>query len=157
MRRKEKEIMDIDKIKLVINECQVCRLGLSLNDMPYIVPVSFGYDGTTLYFHTALDGKKIEILSVNKNVCFEFESGVKVISNEAKPCEWSFTFQSVIGFGKVEELTSPEDKIQGLRHIVAQYSDKKWNFDKLPLTGLRVWAINIDSMTGKQSLDDVDQ
>ena len=153
MRRKDKEIMDTEKIVKVIKECQVCRLGLSLDNIPYIVPVSFGYDGNTLYFHTALEGKKIDILAVNKNVCFEFESGVQIAPNETKPCSWSFSFQSVIGFGKVAELSAPEDKIKGLTHIMAQYSDKEWGLDKLPLNSLRVWAIHIESMTGKQSPD----
>ncbi len=131
----------------------MCRLALSKDDMPYIVPVSFGYDGKILYFHTALAGKKTDILAVNKNVCFEFESGVRVLPNETKACDWSFSFQSVIGFGRVKELFSPEDKIKGLTHIVAQYSENEWGVDTLPLNGLRVWAIHIESMTGKQSPD----
>jgi nitroimidazol reductase NimA-like FMN-containing flavoprotein (pyridoxamine 5'-phosphate oxidase superfamily) len=157
MRKKDKEISDMNIISQIINKCQVCRLGLSQDDVPYIIPVSFGYDGTTLYFHSAKDGKKVDILSVNNKVCFEFESGVELIIDETKPCNWSFSFQTVIGFGKVEELSSPGDKIQGLKHIMTQYSDKEWSFDNLPLNGLRVWAINIDSMTGKQSPAHVDQ
>lgn len=157
MKRKEKEIKDIEQISKVIKKCNVCRLGLSQNDVPYIVPVSFGYDGKTLYFHSAKDGKKLDILAVNNKVCFEFESGVKVVSDETRPCNWSFSFQSVIGFGKVLELSSPEDKIRGLAQIMAQYSDKEWNFDNIPLKGFRVWALNIESMTGKQSLDHIDQ
>ena len=53
--------------------------------------------------------------------------------------------------GKAEELTTVEDKIAGLTHIMRQYSDKKWDFEDIPLTGLSVWKISIDSMTGKQS------
>lgn len=157
MRRTEKEIKDRDQISQVIKACQVLRLGMSRNDIPYIIPVSFGYDGNGLYFHTAQHGKKIDILSVNNKVCFEFESKVEVRTDENKPCNWSFSFQSVIGLGIVEELTSSEDKINGLKHIMAHYSDKEWNFDGIPLKALRVWAITIESITGKQSLDHVDQ
>jgi len=157
MRRKDKEIKDLEQISRVIKNCLVCRLGLSQDNIPYIVPVSFGYDGKTIYFHSAKSGKKMDILSVNNNVCFEFESGVEILSDEVKPCNWSFTFQSVIGFGKAEELSSREDKIKGLKHIMEQYSDKKWEFTDLPLNGIRVWAINIESVTGKQSLDYTDQ
>ncbi len=97
-------------------------MGLSQDNVPYIVPVSFGYDGKVLYFHSAMDGKKMDILSINNRVCFEFESGVKVIADEDKPCSWSFSFQSVIGFGKAEELSAREDKVRGLNHIMEQYS-----------------------------------
>ncbi len=157
MRRKEKEIKELGQISHVIKKCKVCRLGLSQNDVPYIVPVSFGYDGQTLFFHSAKSGKKIDILSVNNKVCFEFESGVEIVTNENMPCNWSCSFQSVIGFGRVHELSSPEDKIRGLTQIMAQYSDKEWNFDTIPLKGFRVWKIIIESITGKQSMDHVDQ
>jgi nitroimidazol reductase NimA-like FMN-containing flavoprotein (pyridoxamine 5'-phosphate oxidase superfamily) len=153
MRRKEKEIREIDQISKIIKKCQVCRLGLSQDNVPYIVPLSFGYDGAIIYFHTAKNGRKIEILSVNNNVCFEFESGVEVVQDKATPCNWSFSFQSVIGFGTAKELSSHTEKIKGLTEIMSQYSNKKWILENMSLDNLRVWAINIKSMTGKQSLD----
>ena len=153
MRRKDKEIMDTEKLAKLIKKCQVCRLGLSRDNIPYIVPVSFGYDGTSLYFHTALEGRKVDILAVNNQVCFEFEAGVQVVADVTKACNWSFSFQSVIGFGEVVELCEPEEKIKGLTQVMAQYSDKDWGLDKLPLPSVRVWAIHIKSMTGKQSPD----
>lgn len=150
MRRKDKGVKETE-ISEIIRKCQVCRLAMSQDDKPYIVPVSFGYDETSIYFHSARVGKKIDILSVNNNVCFEFESEVTLLSDETSPCNWSFSFQSVIGFGKVEELSTVEDKIIGLSHIMRQYSNKKWDFKNIPLSGLSVWKISIDSITGKQS------
>lgn len=149
--RADKAIKDSTEITDIIKKCQVCRLAFSQNDKPYIVPVSFGYDGRFLYFHSARAGKKVDMLSVNKNVCFEFESEVAVIPDETAPCNWSFSFQSVIGFGQVEEFSTIEDKTVGLKHIMSQYSNKNWNFENIPVNGLRVFKIIIDSMTGKQS------
>jgi len=151
MRRKDKAIQEMAEISEIIRQCQVCRLGLCQDNLPYIVPVSFGYDETSIYFHSIRAGKKIEILAVNNNVCFEFESEAALLPDEDAPCDWSFSFQSVIGFGKAEELTTVEEKITGLTHIMRQYSDKKWDFEDIPLKGLSVWKISIDSMTGKQS------
>ncbi len=153
MRREEKEIKEIEQISKVIKKCQVCRLGLAQDNVPYIIPLSFGYDGSTIYFHTAKKGRKIEILSVNNKVCFEFEAGVEIVEDIANPCSWSFSFQSVVGFGTAEELSSHDEKIKGLSQIMAQYSDKNWTFKNISLKNLRVWAIHIETMTGKQSLD----
>ena len=150
VRRKEKAVQEIE-ISEIIRKCQVCRLALSQDDKPYIVPVSFGYDGSSLYFHSARAGKKIDILSVNNNVCFEFESEVTLLHDETSPCNWSFAFKSVIGFGKAEKLSTAEDKMRGLNHIVRQYSDRTWDFKNISLSGLSVWKITIESMTGKQS------
>ena len=153
MRRKEKELTDKNEIEEIIRSCKVCRLGLSVNDVPYIVPLSFGYDGESLYFHTALKGRKIDMMMKNSTVCFEFESGVKIIEDPQTPCDWSVSFRSVIGYGEVEEVTDREQKIAGLNKIMIHYSGKSWDFTSAPLNGVRIWKILITHLSAKQSLD----
>ena len=153
MRRKEKELTDRYEIEEIIRSCRVCRLGLSVNDVPYIVPLSFGFDGEALYFHTALKGRKIDMMMKNSMVCFEFESGVKVIADHETPCDWSVSFRSVIGYGKVEEVTGREQKIAGLNKIMIHYSGKSWDFTTAPLNGVRIWKVLITHLSAKQSLD----
>lgn len=151
MRREDKAITEKRDVSEIIRQCQVCRLGMSQDNMPYIVPVSFGYHEHAIYFHSARSGKKIDMLSANNRVCFELESGVMLKQSETAPCDWSFAYKSVIGFGYAEELSNDEDKGIGLSHIMAQYSDKKWDFATIPLNRLRVFKIIIESMTAKQS------
>jgi hypothetical protein len=154
VRRVDKEITAVEAIVEVIRQCQVCRIGLAKDNLPYIVPVSFGYVEGAIYFHTAVsNGMKIEYISSNSTVCFEFEHNVQVVAHDQKPCDWSFTFQSVIGFGQVLEMKTDEEKRKGLGCIMAQYSKEKWDFNNIPLTGVKVWKIVIESMTGKQSLN----
>ena len=45
MRRSEREITNRTEIDAIIRSCQVCRVGLADGIEPYIVPMSFGYDG----------------------------------------------------------------------------------------------------------------
>lgn len=153
MRRKDKEVKEVERISEIIGKCQICRLAMSYQDFPYIVPVCFGWDGEKIYFHTAQSGKKIEILSKNKRVCFEFESGVKLMPHPEKPCKWSFSYQSVVGVGEVEELLKHSEKVVGLQIVMSQYSNSGWDLEKVPLHGVRVWSIIIESLSGKQSLD----
>ena len=68
MRRKDKEITDIKSIEKIIHKAKVCRLALSLDDTPYVVPVCFGYSAETIYFHSAKEGKKIDIIKKNKQL-----------------------------------------------------------------------------------------
>src|SRR6185369_11154280 len=128
MRRTDKEITDPKAISRIIGQCQVCRVGLSKDNRPYIVPVSFGYDGSALYFHTAKTGMKIDFIYASPCVCFEFEHGVRPVPHETDPCNWTFSYQSVIGYGTVRELTDPVEKVAGLRRIMKQYSEKEWTF-----------------------------
>ena len=62
MRRNDREVTDINEIMEIIADCDVCRLALNDDEYPYIIPLNFGaelVDGkVTLYFHSALKGKK---------------------------------------------------------------------------------------------------
>ena len=82
MRRKDKEITDIKEIEEIIKKADCCRIALVDNDEPYIVPVNFGYERNTLYFHGALEGRKAEIIRKNNNICFELNSRYSHYFNE---------------------------------------------------------------------------
>jgi len=121
------------------------------NNEPYLVPVSFGYDGESIYFHTAPKGRKIEFIGANGRVCFEFETDVALVRNPVDACAWTFSFRSVIGYGTVIELVSPEDKCRGLNHIMLHYSGREWGIPENRTATTRVWRIDIDEITGKRS------
>jgi hypothetical protein len=155
MRRTDKAITEPALIAHIIAQAQVCRLGLAKDNMPYVLPVSFGYDGKALYFHTAKEGRKIDFMTANDRVCVEFEHDVQLIQNDTNPCTWSFSFRSVIGYGTVRELTDLADKRDGLNCMMRHYSGREWPFDAEDLEGIRVWRIAVESLTGKQSKDKI--
>lgn len=68
------------------------RLACCEDKYPYIVPITFAYDGNYIYGHT-FEGKKMEVLRKNPNVCFEVD-----IANDIS------NWQSAIVFGQFEEL-----------------------------------------------------
>jgi nitroimidazol reductase NimA-like FMN-containing flavoprotein (pyridoxamine 5'-phosphate oxidase superfamily) len=86
-------------------------------------------------------------------VCFECEHGVRLVTDESSPCKWTFSFQSVIGYGSVRELTDPAEKVEGLTQIVRHYSAREWAMSGENLEAIRVWKIAIESLSGKQSKD----
>ena len=152
MRRTDRKIVDRGQIDEVIRGSDVCRLAFAVANEPYLVPVSFGYDGRNVYFHTAESGRKIDCMAANNRVCFEFERDVRLVADSQKPCSWSFTFESVIGFGSVDELVSPEEKSQALNEVIRHYSGKTWEFDFGALDRTRVWRISIESISGKRAV-----
>ena len=152
MRRKDKEIGSREEIDEIIRGSHVCRIAMSMDDMPYIVPVSFGYDGESIYLHTAREGEKINHFRNSNNVCFEFERNVKMFRDPGDACKWTFSYESVIGFGRIYELESSGQKEIGLNKVMFQYSGKEWFFGEDKLTDIRVWKIEIASMTGKRSM-----
>ena len=58
MRKKEYQITDFREIENIIESGLICRLGLCNDNIPYVVPLNFGYKDKVLYFHSAPEGKK---------------------------------------------------------------------------------------------------
>ena len=61
MRRKEREVTDVKRIKEIIESCRCCRLGFYDGSEVYIVPLDFGYeeyDGKRVFIFTARKGTK---------------------------------------------------------------------------------------------------
>jgi nitroimidazol reductase NimA-like FMN-containing flavoprotein (pyridoxamine 5'-phosphate oxidase superfamily) len=151
MRRTDKELTDRLAIDAVIRGSLYCHVAFADGDIPYVLPLSFGYDGSALYFHTAKTGKKIDCISANPRVCFAMECGVELISGGSNPCKWTFSFNSVVGDGLVTELRTLEEKAHGLNQIMLHYSQAEWQFDSASLASTRVWRIEIRSISGKTS------
>lgn len=151
MHRKEKEITSRKEIDAVISNCLFCHLAFAQDNAAYLVPLCFGYDGNFLYIHTAAQGLKIDYIRKNPQVCFAMENNVRLVNNSSNPCRWTFAFESVIGHGRIEELTDPDSKASGLGCIIRHYAEDHPPGEALPPPDLRVWRVRIDSVTGKRS------
>jgi hypothetical protein len=151
MRRRDKAVRSRDEIDAVIRASDVCRLALARGNEPYLVPLSFGYDGAAVFFHTAPKGRKLDFIETNNRVCFEFEANVALVRDNDDACAWTFSFESVIGFGKVVELIATDDKNYALNQIMLHYSGRQWDIPENRTATTRVWRIDIDEMTGKRS------
>ena len=149
MRRNESEIKDIASIEEVISKAQVCRLALSENERPYIIPLCFGYKDKTLYFHSAREGKKLSILEKNNNVCFEIDTDHELIKGK-KACSCSMKYRSVIGFGKAELIKETELKRRALNIIMQNYFEGFFKYPDEAVNNIVIIKVEIESMTGKQ-------
>jgi nitroimidazol reductase NimA-like FMN-containing flavoprotein (pyridoxamine 5'-phosphate oxidase superfamily) len=150
MRRKEKEITDRAIIESIILRSSVCRLAFSEGDRPYIIPLCFGYKDNTLYFHCAREGKKLNILKKNNNVCFEFDIDHEIVEAE-DACKWGMKFRSVIGFGKASFIDDLKSRRRALDIIMQHYSGRSFAYAEVAVRNIAVIRVRIESMTGKKS------
>lgn len=104
MRRKDREITDNNEIDKIINECNCVRLGLNDDGKVYIVPLNFGFehddDKRRFYFHSAKEGRKIDLLKKTKSAGFEMDTGFSIMEGKTA-CDYSAKYKSVIGEGNV--------------------------------------------------------
>jgi len=150
VRRSEKEIKSLKEIEEVIQKAAVCHLGLADGNEAYIVPLNFGYKDRALYFHSAGEGRKIDLIKKNGKVSFEMETDFEVISAETT-CEWGAKFRSVMGTGKARILEAEAEKLDGLKIITGHYGNKKFSVPKANLDRVTIIKIDIEEMTGKKS------
>jgi len=150
LRRSKDEIKERAEIDAIIRKSRVCRLGLCDGEEPYIVPLCFGYDGKALYFHSATEGRKIDVIRKNNRVCVEFDIPGEMKESE-QGCVWGITYRSVIGFGAAEIVDDGEAKREALAILMAQYSDKNYTFPDDLVTKTAVIKVIIARITGKQA------
>lgn len=155
MRRKDREVKDIEKIADIIKKCD--KLVLSLNDTslgyPYIFPVNFGYDisdGKILfYFHSALEGKKLDLMKKDDRASFEMDTSHELIYLEDKGyC--TMNYESVVGRGRIRIIEDEKEKIKALKFLMSQYhdsEDKYFNPKAIPRT--LVYKLEVEEITGK--------
>jgi len=150
MRRKDKEMNERTLIDSVISRSQVCRIGLCDEGLPYIVPMCFGYEGNTLYLHSAREGRKIDILKRSSTVCFEFDIDEEVKKSE-NPCSFSMRYRSVMGCGRASFVKDVEMKRRALAIIMKQYDGNRFSFPDETLEKIVIIAIEITEISGKKS------
>jgi len=150
MLRSKQEIKDRNEIDAIIRQSQVCRLGLCDGDEPYIVPLCFGYDGHTLFFHCGSKGRKLDILHRNPKICFEFDI-VEGLEKAKEACGFGMGYKSIIGVGHVHFIEDQDEKQKALALIMAQYISEEFTFPAKAVEHTCVFRVEIKSITGKQS------
>ncbi|CAN5589543.1 hypothetical protein BH10BAC3_BH10BAC3_32860 [soil metagenome] len=141
--------LDTSAIEDVLAQQFVGRIGCHADDLTYIVPISYGYDGHSIYGHTE-EGLKLRLMRRNPNVCFE-------VDNMVNMANW----KSVIAWGEFEEITDLAEREKALHILI----DRKlpivvsntirltsdWPFCSInvnEITGI-VFRINITKKTGR--------
>lgn len=152
MRRSDREITDREEIDAVLRHSRTCRLGMSDGHQPYVIPLSFGYDGRALYFHCASEGRKLDILRRNPRVCVEFDIPGAVTEAE-EACSWGIAFRSVVAFGSARFVEDAAEKRAALALLMTQYSrpGQAFCFPDGNVSRTTVIEVVIDEISGKES------
>jgi len=153
MRRKDRQVYDVMDLEMIISRSDVCRIAFADNNMPYIVTMNFGYSGgenRVFYFHCAGEGKKLDMISKNNFVSFEFDTDHKLYGGK-KGCDWGMKFRSVVGYGNIDIITDHTEKIKAFNIIMDHYvPGKKFIFDNDSVNEAKILKLAISEMTGKK-------
>lgn len=155
MRRSDRAITAPQEIDRIIASCHCMRLGFWDQGSVYIVPLNFGYTGDldhrVFYFHSAKEGRKVDLAAQNPTVGFELDSEYQLQEGETA-CDYSARFQSVIGTGTLSIVTDLEEKKAGLTALMTHSTphQKDWQFSDEMANSVAVMKLEVTQLTCKR-------
>lgn len=153
MRRKDREVTDINEIMKIVDRCDIVRIGLTDGDYPYIVPVNFSYTyengRLSLYIHGAMAGRKYELITRNKKCSFEMDI---VLGLEYLPEKHDVTERYLCVMGTADIVLIPEEEKKSVidNIIMARYEGTrnfKYNESNIPHT--MIARLEVNELTAK--------
>ena len=152
MRRRDREVTDLNQIFEIVRNCNVAHVGMVENGKPYVVALNFGYerqgDTLVLYFHSACEGHKIDILKENPNVYFQMDCVNEFITGTKEhPCAYCWRYDS----GQVEFVENPEEKSAALNCMIRHLgkTEDTFQFPEAMLKKTCVYKLRSTDFTGK--------
>jgi len=135
----------------------VCRIATSVGNRPYIVARTFWYFDRCVYVHGAQQGRFLEHITGNPQVCLEVDR-MGCLLPAATASGFSLEYAGVIVFGQARQIHGPEEKQRALQGLLDKYfPDRQPRTDYCPMTDSEVAAtsvvgIDVEAWSGKQHL-----
>lgn len=144
-------ITDNNEIESIIKQCKICYVGIMEKDgTPYVIPMCFGYAGNEIILHSGPEGKHLDLLKLNNNVCVTFcTEGELKCQHPDVACSYSLRAQSVLCKATVEFIEDIVEKEQMLGILMKTYIDRSFKFSEPALQQVKVWKLSIDQRTAK--------
>lgn len=111
---------DKEKIDRFLTEAQIGYLGLAACCAPYVIPMNFVWKNGMIYVHGASEGRKIDMLSENPNVCFTVSEHYGTMVSPV-PAKTDTAYMSVMLFGKAEIMSDLEEATSAMQALLTKY------------------------------------
>ena len=123
---------------------------------PYVVALNFGYERAgselILYFHCAMEGKKLNILHDNPDVYFQMDCVNEFVKGTSeRHCSYCWRYDSVMGSGQVEFIDEVQEKEYALNKLIQHIGKTNETFSSPPTSFARTCVLRVRSndFTGK--------
>lgn len=152
MRRNRQLLPEEESIAILENGTSGVLALSGDNGYPYAVPISYVYNDGKLYFHSALNGHKIDAIRRN-----ELASFCVIAQDIVVPAEFTTRFRSVIAFGRIRIIDEPVEKRRTAELLAAKYDpDNLGNLDREMEKGfdrMCMIELEIEHLTGKEAIE----
>ena len=148
---KNRVLSQESELESIIKKCNYCNVSMvDSYGKPYALPMNFGYVEKTLYLHSAPEGKKIDVLKNNPEVCVVFSTDHELRwQNSEVACSYSMKYRSVLLFGLVSFVADEQEKLVALESIMRQYTDETYRFSEPAVKNVCVMKVEVQTMEGR--------
>ena len=152
MTKREFTITDEQQLRDILDSTKVLRLGLAVDNVPYIYPMNYGYrmeEGRlTLYLHSAARGSKLELLSKNPDVCFELDCD-QVPFEGRVACQYGLSYSAVSGRGRAVLVEDVQEKMEAMSILMKTQTGKDFSFNERLVSIVSVIRVDVSEYTAK--------
>ena len=152
MTKRELQITDENQIRSILDTAKVLHLGLCVDNEPYVVPMNYGYTEENgklvLYLHSALRGKKLDMIRANPKVFFEMACDRAPFAGE-KPCQYGLSYSSIMGRGTARIVEDTEEKMKAMSALMKTQTGKDFSFNDRLVSIVAVIRIDVSEYTAK--------
>lgn len=154
MRRKDRKLDSENETMMILQEGKTIQLAFVDGEEPYIVTMNYGYEqgssGLRIYFHSALEGRKIDCLKRNPHVCFTVVLCDNFVAGE-KACNYGMKYRSVVGTGTLRIVEDSVERKKGLDLLMEHCTGKRnWEYEEQMLARTLVLCLEVKEFSGKQ-------
>ena len=136
----------------IISGSKTCFVAMvDASGMPYNLPFNFGFDEDYIYLHSGGEGKKMNILASNPNVCIAFSNSEELAYQSADvACSHFMKYRSVLVWGAVEFVEDPEGKMAILNKFMKHYTGRDgFKYNTPAISNVKVFRVSTKNMSGK--------
>ena len=152
MTKRERQITDPEQILRILQEAKVLHLGMAVDNEPYVVPMNYGFafegEKLALYLHSAVRGKKLELLQKNPNVFFSIDCD-RIPFEGKVACQYGMSYSSVMGKGEASIVEDPQEKLLGMKALMKTQTGKDFAFEPRWLDIVTVIRVDVSAYTAK--------
>ena len=152
MTKRERQITEPERILEILDKGKYLHLGLCVENEPYVVPMNYGYtmeEGRlTLYLHSAVRGKKLDMIQTNPKVFFAVDCDVLPFDG-VRPCQYGMVYTSLMGKGMARIVEDVEEKKKAMSILMKTQTGKDFSFDDRLVSIVAVIRIDVSEYTAK--------
>ena len=151
MRRSKQELSQKETLDIIENSTSGVLALAGDDGYPYAVPISHAYSDGRLYFHSAIEGHKIDSIKRSGKASF-----CVISQDDVVPEHYTTNYKSAIAFGCIRIVENEDEKIEILRKLGKRFAPdntEEMLTDEIAgaISRTAVLEMTIEHLTGKES------